>query len=153
VPGHSTFSKNRHGRFYESDLFRRLFEVVVQRCMDEGLVGGEGFAVNASLIHADANNQRSLIGVDWQAQEHTEAAPGHPSCPWSLARLAIGRLTDGSAPSTVPRAFMRVRTAKSKPRIGMALASSSRERSRPPQTIRRKRHVGAMQIRAQPPEP
>jgi transposase len=44
VPDHSTFSKNRHGRFRECDLFRRLFEVVVQRCLDEGLVGGEGFA-------------------------------------------------------------------------------------------------------------
>jgi transposase len=44
VPDHSTFSKNRHGRFRESDLFRHLFDVVVQRCLDEGLVGGEGFA-------------------------------------------------------------------------------------------------------------
>src|SRR5215203_3157257 len=60
VPDHSTFSKNRHGRFRESDLFRRLFEVVVQRCLDEGLVGGEGFAADASLIQADANKQRSL---------------------------------------------------------------------------------------------
>jgi transposase len=50
VPDHSTFSKNRHGRFRESDLFSHLFEAVVQRCLDEGLVGGEGFAVDASLI-------------------------------------------------------------------------------------------------------
>jgi transposase len=75
VPDHSTFSKNRHGRFRESALFRHLFEVVVQRCMDEGLVGGEGFAVDASLIQADANKQRSLAGSDWRAQEHTEGAP------------------------------------------------------------------------------
>src|ERR671919_2704808 len=59
VPDHSTFSKNRHGRFRESDLFRHLFEAVVQRCLDERLVGGEGFAVDASLIQADANKQRS----------------------------------------------------------------------------------------------
>ncbi len=39
VPDHSTFSKNRHGRFRESDLLRRLFETVLQRCIDEGLVG------------------------------------------------------------------------------------------------------------------
>ena len=75
MPDHSTFSKNRHGRFRESDLFRHLFEAVVQRCLDEGLVGGEGFAVDASLIHADANKQRSLAGADWRAQDHTEAAP------------------------------------------------------------------------------
>jgi transposase len=69
VPDHSTFSKNRHGRFRESDLLRKLFETVVQRCMAEGLVGGDGFAVDASLIRADANRQRSAEGagdVDWE---------------------------------------------------------------------------------------
>jgi transposase len=75
VPDHSTFSKNRHGRFRESDLFRRLFETVVQRCMAEGLVGGEGFAVDASLIQADANKQRSLPGAEWIEEAHTAAAP------------------------------------------------------------------------------
>lgn len=58
VPDHSTFSKNRHGRFRDSDLLRHLFEATVERCMTEGLVGGEGFAVDASLIRADANRQR-----------------------------------------------------------------------------------------------
>jgi transposase len=55
VPDHSTFSKNRHERFAESDILRRLFTEVVARCIAEGLVGGEGFAVDASLIEADAN--------------------------------------------------------------------------------------------------
>lgn len=64
VPDHSTFSKNRHGRFRESDAFRRLFESVVARCMKEGLVGGEGFAVDASLIEADANRSRSMARED-----------------------------------------------------------------------------------------
>ena len=58
VPDHSTFSKNRHGRFRDSDLLRRLFEATVERCLSEGLVGGEGFAVDGSLIRADANRQR-----------------------------------------------------------------------------------------------
>ena len=62
VPDHSTFSKNRHGRFRESDLLRELFESVVRRCMAEGLVGGQGFAVDASLIKADANRQRCVPG-------------------------------------------------------------------------------------------
>ena len=62
VPDHSTFSKNRHGRFRECDLLRELFETVVRRCMAEGLVGGEGFAVDASLIKADANRQRCVPG-------------------------------------------------------------------------------------------
>ncbi len=45
VPDHSTFSKNRHGRFRESNVLRHLFETVVARCMAEGLVSTEGFAV------------------------------------------------------------------------------------------------------------
>jgi transposase len=63
VPDHSTFSKNRHGRFRNSDLLRHVFETVVRRCMAEGLVGGEGFAVDASLIRADANRQRGFDGL------------------------------------------------------------------------------------------
>ena len=64
VPDHSTFSKNRHGRFRDSDLLRRMFETTVERCMAEGLVGGEGFAVDASLIRADANRQTGGPGSD-----------------------------------------------------------------------------------------
>jgi transposase len=62
VPNHSTFSKNRHGRFRDSDLLRRLFEAVLRRCIDEGLVGGENLAVDASLIKADANRQNGIEG-------------------------------------------------------------------------------------------
>lgn len=60
VPDHSTFSKNRHGRFRASGAFRHVFQTVVQRCMGEGLVGGEGFAVDASVIRADASRARSI---------------------------------------------------------------------------------------------
>src|SRR5664280_1165666 len=62
VPDHSTFSKNRHGRFRDCDLLRKLFETVLRRCINEGLVGGEGFAVDASLIKADANRQKGIEG-------------------------------------------------------------------------------------------
>jgi transposase len=68
VPDHSTFSKNRHGRFRESGAFRHLFETVLQRCMTEGLVHGEGFATDASIIKADAQRQRGIPGdaaIDW----------------------------------------------------------------------------------------
>ena len=60
VPDHSTFSKNRHGRFRDSDLLRQLFETVVARCMSEGLVGGEAFAVDASIVVADAYRQSGV---------------------------------------------------------------------------------------------
>ena len=58
VPDHSTFSKNRHGRFRDAEAFRYVFEQVLQSCINEGLVGGEGFATDASIVKADANRQR-----------------------------------------------------------------------------------------------
>lgn len=64
VPDHSTFSKNRHGRFRDNDTLRFVFEKVLERCLAEGLVGGEGFAVDASVIKADASRQRSVPGVE-----------------------------------------------------------------------------------------
>ena len=67
VPDHSTFSVNRHGRFRESDVLRSVFERVVRRCLEAGLVGGEGFAVDASVIEADASRFARVEGaeVDW----------------------------------------------------------------------------------------
>ncbi len=50
VPDQSTFSKNRHGRFRESDLFRRVFETTVQRCIDEGFVGGKRQPMRSSSM-------------------------------------------------------------------------------------------------------
>jgi transposase len=74
VPDHSTFSKNRHGRFRDSDLMRHLFETVLRRCMDEGLVGGEGFAVDASLIKADASRQKGIEGSQGLSPKMTSRA-------------------------------------------------------------------------------
>src|SRR6202161_2566369 len=74
TPDHSTFSKNRHGRFRESDLLRRVFETVLRRCIRERLVGGEGFAVDASLIKADANRQKGIEGDKGLPPEATSRA-------------------------------------------------------------------------------
>src|ERR1700683_2815384 len=74
VPDHSTFSKNRHGRFRGSDLLRRVFETVLRRCINEGLVGGEGFAVDASLIKAEANRQKGIEGEKGLPPEATGRA-------------------------------------------------------------------------------
>src|SRR6201984_1334654 len=63
VPEHSTFSKNRHGRFRESDAFRHVFETVLERCMSEGLVGAEGFAIDASVLKADAARASGMPGA------------------------------------------------------------------------------------------
>jgi transposase len=71
VPHHSTFSVNRHGRFRESDILRKVFEEVVCGCMTAGLVGGEGFAVDASVIEADASRFQRVKGseVDWTPEQ------------------------------------------------------------------------------------
>src|SRR3974377_1851520 len=66
IPDHSAFSRARNERFRDSDIFRRVFERVVEACIAANLVGGEGFAVDASLIAADANKQRSIPGSEWQ---------------------------------------------------------------------------------------
>jgi hypothetical protein len=74
VPDHSTFSKNRHGRFRQSDLLRHVFEAVLRWCIDEGLVGGENFAVDSSLIKADANRQNGIEGEKGLPQQATARA-------------------------------------------------------------------------------
>ena len=60
IPHHSTFSKNRHGRFQESDLFRQLFEEVVTRCLETGLVKGDHLSVDGSFIEANAAKESRI---------------------------------------------------------------------------------------------
>ena len=76
LPDHSTFSVNRHGRFRDSDVFRQVFEGVVRACMDAGLVKGEGFAVDASVIEADASRYHGKAPdeIDWSAPERQTRA-------------------------------------------------------------------------------
>src|SRR6478752_9223641 len=74
IPDHSAFSRARNERFRESEVFRRMFERVVEACIEAGLVGGEGFAVDASLIEADANRQRSIPGKEWDKRRDAETA-------------------------------------------------------------------------------
>ena len=70
IPDHSAFSRARNERFRDSDIFRRVFERVVSACMAAGLVGGKGYAVDASLIEADANKSRSIPGTRMGCKEH-----------------------------------------------------------------------------------
>jgi transposase len=98
VPDHSTFSKNRHGRFRESETFRHVFESVVERCMKEGLVGGEGFAIDASVIKADANRSRKTTDdepVDLRDARHATRA----------VREYLAALDEQGEPVTPPAAI------------------------------------------------
>jgi transposase len=74
VPDHSVFSRARNERFRDHDIFRHVFERVVGACIAAGLVGGEGFAVDASLIEADANKGRSIRGSEWKRNIDPERA-------------------------------------------------------------------------------
>lgn len=74
IPDHSAFSRARNERFRDSGIFRQVFERVVEACIAVDLVGGEGFAVDASLIQADANKQRSIPGSEWQKTRNPETA-------------------------------------------------------------------------------
>jgi transposase len=76
VPDHSTFSVNRHGRFRDSDVFRQIFEAVVRACMNAGLVKGEGFAVDASVIEANASRYHGKVPdeIDWSLPERQTRA-------------------------------------------------------------------------------
>jgi transposase len=75
VPDHSTFSKNRYGRFRESDIYRVLFEEVVEQCRQAGIVPGEGFAVDGSFVHGDARRDRRVQTVDAIRAGDTSARP------------------------------------------------------------------------------
>jgi len=82
IPDHSTFSVNRHGRFRKSDIFRQIFERIVRACMDAGLVQGEGFAVDASVIEADASRYHGVKPeeADWSAPERQTRAVAEFLC-------------------------------------------------------------------------
>ena len=60
VPHHSTFSKNRHGRFVESQLFEQLFELIVKQCLEVGLVRGDNLSVDGSFVEANAAKQSRI---------------------------------------------------------------------------------------------
>jgi transposase len=76
APDHSTFSVNRHGRFRDSDIFRQIFEEIVKACMDGGLVKGEGFAVDASVMEADASRYHGVTPeeANWSAPQRQTRA-------------------------------------------------------------------------------
>jgi transposase len=77
IPDHSVFCRARHERFRESDALRRVFEGVVARCIAAGLVGGEAFSVDASLIKADVDKKKRAPGdrpIAWPKAEEASRA-------------------------------------------------------------------------------
>ena len=131
VPDHSTFSVNRHGRFRDSEFLRHVFEAVVRACMDAGLVKGEGFAVDASVMEADASRYhgRSPDEIDWSLPERQTRAVAE-----FLAALDD---EDPNANRKLPKVISPVDpcsawTAKAKDRKSTRLNSSHIQKSRIP---------------------
>jgi transposase len=77
IPDHSVFCRARHERFRESDALRRVFEGVVAQCIAAGLVAGEGFSIDASLIKADVDKKKRVPGdqpIAWPKAEEASRA-------------------------------------------------------------------------------
>jgi transposase-like protein DUF772 len=102
IPDHSAFSRACNERFRETAIFRRVLERVVEACLAAGLVGGEGFAVDASLIVADANKQRTIPGRDWDKNRDPETA-SHEVLHASTMRLSARRAMSPRNASPQPR--------------------------------------------------
>jgi transposase len=99
IPDHSVFSRARNERFHDHDVFRNVFERIVGVCIAAGLVGGEGFAVDASLIQADANKHRSIPGTEWSKEIDPDRAR-------RAVKEYLARLDDpafGAASSVTPK--------------------------------------------------
>jgi transposase len=94
IPHHSTFSENRLHRFRESDVFRHVFERVVAACMAAGLVKGEGFAVDASVMEANASRYhgKAPAELDWTEKQRQKRAVAE-----YLAALEAEAATEGDA--------------------------------------------------------
>src|SRR6516225_8655294 len=82
IPHHSTFSKNRHGRFQESKLFEQLFEQIVRQCMEVGLVRGDQLSVDGSFVEANAAKESRI-----PRQQLVEAAQVHQTLRQYLEEL------------------------------------------------------------------
>src|SRR6187401_2358787 len=105
IPDHSVFCRARHERFRESDALRRVFEGVVAMCIAAGLVGGESFSIDASLIKADVDKKKRLPGdqpIAWpKAEEASHAVREYIAAldAASDAQVGDGGDGDGSRPS------------------------------------------------------
>jgi transposase len=98
VPHHSTFSKNRHGRFQEANLFRELFEAIVGRCVKVGLVTGKHLSVDGTQVMANASIKSRVT-----REAFAEAAQVNRTVREYLEELAAPIRTPLGRPRTVRR--------------------------------------------------
>src|SRR5246500_2725402 len=102
IPDHSVFCRARHQRFRESDALRRVFEGVVAMCIATGLVGGEAFSIDASLIKADVDKKKRMPGdqpIAWPKAEGASHAVREHLAALDAARTAEARGADSGGSS------------------------------------------------------
>jgi hypothetical protein len=116
IPDHSVYCRARHDRFRESDALRRVFEAVVSMCITAGLVGGEAFSVDASLIKADVDKKKRV--------------PGDQPIAWPKAEEAPMRFESTSRPWMLPSVTRRTMTGMVAGRAAAALEASRPKKSR-----------------------
>ena len=113
IPDHSVFCRARRERFRASDALRRVFEGVVAQCISAGLVGGEAFSVDASLIKADVDKMKRLPGdqpIAWPRAEEASHAVREYIAALDAAdddQIGDGGDGDGSSPSSHPSSHRR----------------------------------------------
>jgi IS5 family transposase len=98
IPDHSVFCRARYERFRESDALRRVFEAVVAKCITAGLVGGEAFSIDASLIKADVDKKKRVPGdqpIAWPKAEEASYAVRQYLAALDIARGDEDRGRDG----------------------------------------------------------
>jgi IS5 family transposase len=122
IPDHSVFCRARHERFRESDALRRVFEGVVAMCIAAGVVGGEAFSVDASLIKADVDKKKRVAGDQPMSCRRPSRHPVRFAStsrlsmpPAAMMRMVVGAVADraaaavGGACPKSERAAFRVR--------------------------------------------
>jgi transposase len=98
IPDHSVFCRARHERFRESDALRRVFEGVVAMCIASGLVGGEAFSIDASLIKADVDKKKRAPSdrpIAWPKAEEASHVVREYLVALDAARNDEGRVVTG----------------------------------------------------------
>lgn len=119
VPDASTFLKNRHGRFRRADVFRRAFELVVERCVAAGLATGEALSVGGSFLRADASPTRRVDGAAVPAA--WGEAPGEQPRP---VREYLAALDATAGLPAEPEAFVPKHTSLTDPQAAWSRADN-----------------------------
>lgn len=77
IPDHSTLSRLRNERWAQSDLFTRLFEEVLRRCAEAGMISGRHVSVDGTQIRANASMQSLKARAEDDAPDDAEP-PSQP---------------------------------------------------------------------------